>query len=219
MRHPTRNVGTVVAYEEPTLSKRLEGSTRLSHSTQQDTSWHPIRQQRVDTGLSIELGMTSVATQAVSGLTSSHGRNHSHGRLDYAGSAWHFGYAWSWLRPEVAERLAGVHYIIHAGDIGRPEVTSGLRKIAPVTAIKGNIDRGEWPAEVPGHCTRKARRPASRASQPQRAGLDPAAPESMWLYQDIRIRRKSRLLEACSISIREAWGHAVTLPIGSRRLS
>ena len=53
------------------------------------------------------------------------------------------------LRPEVTERLAGVHYIIHAGDIGRPEVISGLRKIAPVTAIRGNIDRGEWAAQYP----------------------------------------------------------------------
>ena len=53
------------------------------------------------------------------------------------------------LRPEVAERLVGVHSIIHAGDIGRPEVISELRKIAPTTAIRGNIDRGDWAAEYP----------------------------------------------------------------------
>jgi uncharacterized protein len=53
------------------------------------------------------------------------------------------------LRPEVTERLAGVHHVIHAGDIGRPEVISGLRKIAPITAIRGNIDRGEWAAQYP----------------------------------------------------------------------
>jgi uncharacterized protein len=53
------------------------------------------------------------------------------------------------LRPEATERLAGVHYIIHAGDIGRPEVISELRKIAPIMAIRGNIDRGEWAAEYP----------------------------------------------------------------------
>jgi putative phosphoesterase len=51
------------------------------------------------------------------------------------------------LRPAAAERLKGVRHIIHAGDIGRPEVISELRKIAPVTAIRGNIDRGEWAAE------------------------------------------------------------------------
>ncbi len=53
------------------------------------------------------------------------------------------------LRPEATDRLAGVHYIIHAGDIGRPEVILGLRKIAPITAIRGNIDIGEWAAEYP----------------------------------------------------------------------
>jgi uncharacterized protein len=53
------------------------------------------------------------------------------------------------LRPEAVERLAGVQHIIHAGDIGRPEVIAALRKIAPVTAIRGNIDRDEWAAGYP----------------------------------------------------------------------
>ena len=53
------------------------------------------------------------------------------------------------LRPEVVERLAGVHHVIHAGDIGRPEVISELRKIAPITAIRGNNDRGKWATEYP----------------------------------------------------------------------
>ena len=53
------------------------------------------------------------------------------------------------LRTEAVERLAGVHYIIHAGDIGGPEVISVLRKIAPIMAIRGNIDRGEWASEYP----------------------------------------------------------------------
>ena len=48
------------------------------------------------------------------------------------------------LRPEAEERLAGVDQIIHAGDIGRPEIIASLRKIAPVTAIRGNVDDGEW---------------------------------------------------------------------------
>jgi uncharacterized protein len=53
------------------------------------------------------------------------------------------------LRPEIAQRLAGVEHIIHAGDIGRPEVIDGLRLIAPVTAIKGNVDTGDWAALYP----------------------------------------------------------------------
>jgi len=50
------------------------------------------------------------------------------------------------LRPEAVERLAGVDHIIHAGDIGRPDVISDLRRIAPVTAVRGNVDRDEWAA-------------------------------------------------------------------------
>lgn len=53
------------------------------------------------------------------------------------------------LRPEAVERLAGVDHIIHAGDIGRPDVIADLRRIAPVTAVKGNIDRDEWAAGYP----------------------------------------------------------------------
>jgi uncharacterized protein len=53
------------------------------------------------------------------------------------------------LRPEAVERLAGVHHIIHAGDIGRPEVIADLRKIAPTTAVRGNIDKDEWAAAYP----------------------------------------------------------------------
>jgi putative phosphoesterase len=53
------------------------------------------------------------------------------------------------LRPEACLQLAGVDHIIHAGDIGRPEVIAGLRKIAPTTAIKGNIDAGAWATDYP----------------------------------------------------------------------
>jgi putative phosphoesterase len=50
------------------------------------------------------------------------------------------------LRPEAELRLAGVDHIVHAGDIGRPEIIDALRRIAPVTAIRGNVD-GEWARE------------------------------------------------------------------------
>ena len=51
------------------------------------------------------------------------------------------------LKPEAERRLAGVDHIVHAGDIGRPEIVDALRKIAPVTAIRGNVDTGEWARE------------------------------------------------------------------------
>lgn len=53
------------------------------------------------------------------------------------------------LRPEAIEQLAGVDHILHAGDIGGPEVIEGLLRIAPVTAVRGNVDRGEWAASYP----------------------------------------------------------------------
>ena len=48
------------------------------------------------------------------------------------------------LRPEAAAELAGVDLILHAGDIGKADVLAELKKIAPLAAIKGNIDRGDW---------------------------------------------------------------------------
>jgi hypothetical protein len=48
------------------------------------------------------------------------------------------------LRPEAEHRLAGVDHIIHGGDIGRPDIIDALRRIAPVTAISGNVDTGDW---------------------------------------------------------------------------
>ncbi len=53
------------------------------------------------------------------------------------------------LRPEAVEALQGVAHILHAGDVGSAEVLERLRKIAGVTAVRGNVDRGAWAREVP----------------------------------------------------------------------
>jgi putative phosphoesterase len=53
------------------------------------------------------------------------------------------------LRPEAERRLMGVDHIVHAGDIGHPGIIDALRRIAPVTAIRGNVDSGEWAREYP----------------------------------------------------------------------
>jgi putative phosphoesterase len=53
------------------------------------------------------------------------------------------------LRPEAERRLAGVDHIVHGGDIGNPDIIAALRQIAPVTAIKGNVDTGDWANEYP----------------------------------------------------------------------
>jgi putative phosphoesterase len=57
------------------------------------------------------------------------------------------------LRPEAEQRLAGVEHIIHAGDIGRPEIIASLGRIAPVTAIRGNVDTADWAARYPATTT------------------------------------------------------------------
>ena len=48
------------------------------------------------------------------------------------------------LRPEVINALKGVDQIIHAGDLDTPEILRALEKIGPITAVKGNMDRGGW---------------------------------------------------------------------------
>ena len=53
------------------------------------------------------------------------------------------------LRPEALEALRGSEHIIHAGDIGSPEIIPALRNIAPVTAIRGNVDVQTWAREFP----------------------------------------------------------------------
>lgn len=47
------------------------------------------------------------------------------------------------LDPRVAEVFAGVGHIVHAGDVGRPEILWGLETIAPVTAVLGNTDSSQ----------------------------------------------------------------------------
>jgi uncharacterized protein len=48
------------------------------------------------------------------------------------------------LRPEAIAFLRGSDYIVHAGDIGGPEVLEALRALAPVIAVRGNNDRDGW---------------------------------------------------------------------------
>ena len=53
------------------------------------------------------------------------------------------------LRPEAVEALRGVELILHAGDVGSPEVLDALQGIAPVVAVRGNNDKGAWAEELP----------------------------------------------------------------------
>jgi hypothetical protein len=53
------------------------------------------------------------------------------------------------LRPEALRALEGSDLIIHAGDVGGPEILEELRRLAPVVAVKGNVDTDAWCADLP----------------------------------------------------------------------
>ena len=53
------------------------------------------------------------------------------------------------LRPEAEQALQGVQLIVHAGDVGSPEILTRLRGIAPVFAVRGNVDTEAWARELP----------------------------------------------------------------------
>jgi putative phosphoesterase len=53
------------------------------------------------------------------------------------------------LRPEALVALQGSDLIIHAGDVGKPQIIKQLRALAPVVAVRGNIDKGVWASQLP----------------------------------------------------------------------
>jgi len=52
------------------------------------------------------------------------------------------------LRPEALAALQGSDYIIHAGDVGDPKILDKLAEIAPITAVRGNVDHGAWAQKI-----------------------------------------------------------------------
>lgn len=53
------------------------------------------------------------------------------------------------LRPAVFKAFAGVELTLHAGDVGKPAVLEELRRIAPIVAVRGNTDHGDWAQWLP----------------------------------------------------------------------
>jgi putative phosphoesterase len=53
------------------------------------------------------------------------------------------------LRPQLVDALRGVDRILHAGDIGRPYILDKLKAIAPLSVVRGNVDREEWAEALP----------------------------------------------------------------------
>ena len=60
------------------------------------------------------------------------------------------------LRPEALRALAGSDLIIHAGDVGSPEILDALRAVAPVVAVRGNMDTGAWASVLPATAVAEA---------------------------------------------------------------
>lgn len=53
------------------------------------------------------------------------------------------------LRPEALEALAGSQLVVHAGDIGSPDILPHLARLAPVEAVRGNVDTAPWARTIP----------------------------------------------------------------------
>jgi putative phosphoesterase len=53
------------------------------------------------------------------------------------------------LRPQALAVLGGSDLIIHAGDVGKPEILAALEKLAPVVAVRGNVDTSPWADTLP----------------------------------------------------------------------
>jgi len=53
------------------------------------------------------------------------------------------------LREEALRALQGSNLIIHAGDVGKPEILDSLKALAPLVAVRGNIDHGNWAETLP----------------------------------------------------------------------
>ncbi len=53
------------------------------------------------------------------------------------------------LRPEAVEALRGSAMILHAGDVGDPDILEKLRELAPLQAVRGNVDRQKWARALP----------------------------------------------------------------------
>jgi uncharacterized protein len=53
------------------------------------------------------------------------------------------------LRPQALEALGGCDLILHAGDIGSAEILDALKKVAPLVAVRGNVDQSDWALALP----------------------------------------------------------------------
>jgi putative phosphoesterase len=80
------------------------------------------------------------------------------------------------MRHTALAALQGSDLIVHAGDVGRPEIIEQLRAVAPVVAVRGNIEKGAWASELPSTAVVEARSARLYVLHDlQQLDLDPAA--------------------------------------------
>jgi hypothetical protein len=117
------------------------------------------------------------------------------------------------LRPEALGALRDSEHIIHAGDIGDPEILKKLTEIAPVTAVRGNVDREPWARKI--HLTEvlysKQRISPSRCCTFCKILISsPTRRDFWWLFRATATRPPKKTKTACSISIPEAQVHGAS---------
>jgi hypothetical protein len=82
------------------------------------------------------------------------------------------------IRPEALAALKGSDLILHAGDVGKLEIVEQLRSVAPVVAVRGNVDTGDWASQLPLTATIEARSALIYVLHDiQQLDIDPAAAE------------------------------------------
>ena len=114
------------------------------------------------------------------------------------------------LRPQALAALAGCDPIIHAGDVGSPDVLAKLGTLAPVHAVRGNVDHGAWSANLP--VTQRIEIDGFRIYVLHiLAELDPQAADNVdAVICVIRTSPRSRQRTAHSFSIRAVPGRAAS---------
>ena len=82
------------------------------------------------------------------------------------------------LRPDALTALKGSDLIIHAGDVGKPGIIEQLRAVAPVVAVRGNVDKGPWASQLPMTAVAEGRSALIYVLHDiQQLDIDPAAAE------------------------------------------
>jgi putative phosphoesterase len=77
------------------------------------------------------------------------------------------------LRPEARDFLAGSDHIVHAGDIGDAAILAALARLAPVVAVRGNNDHGDWAEALPESAWLHAGPVAIHVTHARAAGASP----------------------------------------------